>query len=75
MRLDLIVHMHSPGFKARVIKVAEFSYTLKDIERWPRNRRFPKNDPEFLKALEDALVYLSEKAKERKNNPDWLYPV
>ncbi len=47
----------------------------KEIVRWPLNKRFSENDPEFLKALDDALVYLSEKAKQRKNDPKWLYPV
>lgn len=75
MELTGIVHMDVPAFKAKVIKVAEFKYELKEIVRWPLDRRFPENDPEFLKALDDALLFLSEKAKQRKNDPKWIYPV
>jgi hypothetical protein len=75
MELTDIVHMHDPGFKAKVIRVGEFRYKLKDIVRWPLGKNFEDIDPAFDKAVQAALVFLSEKAKERKSNPNWLYPV
>jgi hypothetical protein len=75
MEIKSVVHMHSPGFQAKVRKTASGGYELTDIIRWPLDETFPEIDPEFSKALEDAIVFLMEKATERRNNPKWMYPV